>query len=194
MSLPRYSETEIMNFISDKRGIDMIRKATAADIDAVAEIYLNIHEQERLGRIHTGWLPDIYPLNSTAETALNRDDLFVYENGGKILATAIINQTQVDVYADCNWNYPAADSEVMVLHTLAVDPSAIKNGIGREFVGYYENYARKAGCTVLRMDTNAKNTVARSFYKKLGYIETAIVPCVFNGIPDVQLVLLEKKL
>jgi len=31
-------------------------------------------------------------------------------------------------------------------------------------------------------------------YKKLGYAEIGIVPTDFNGIPDVQLVLLEKKL
>jgi len=31
-------------------------------------------------------------------------------------------------------------------------------------------------------------------YKRLGYREAGIVPCVFNGIPDVMLVCLEKKL
>lgn len=31
-------------------------------------------------------------------------------------------------------------------------------------------------------------------YQKLGYEERGIVPCVFNGIPDVQLVCLEKYL
>ena len=31
-------------------------------------------------------------------------------------------------------------------------------------------------------------------YKKLGYKEVSIVPCVFNGIPDVNLVCLEKHL
>ena len=31
-------------------------------------------------------------------------------------------------------------------------------------------------------------------YKKLGYKEIGIVPTEFNGIPDVQLVLLEKHL
>ena len=46
----------------------------------------------------------------------------------------------------------------------------------------------------LRMDTNAKNENARRFYKKLGYSEVGIVPCVFNGIDGVNLVLLEKKL
>ena len=51
-----------------------------------------------------------------------------------------------------------------------------------------------SGCTVLRMDTNAKNAAARRLYQKLGYAEPDIVPCIFNGIPNVQLVLLEKKL
>ena len=54
--------------------------------------------------------------------------------------------------------------------------------------------ARENGCTVLRMDTNAKNAAARRLYQKLGYAESDIVPCIFNGIPNVQLVLLEKKL
>lgn len=54
--------------------------------------------------------------------------------------------------------------------------------------------ARENGCTVLQMDTNAKNAAARRLYQKLGYAEPDIVPCTFNGIPNVRLVLLEKKL
>ena len=59
---------------------------------------------------------------------------------------------------------------------------------------YYENYAREHGCSCLRMDTNERNCSARALYKKLGYREASVVPCEFNGIPDVQLVCLEKKL
>ena len=59
---------------------------------------------------------------------------------------------------------------------------------------FYEDYARRSGSPCLRMDTNAKNENARRFYKKLGYSEVGIVPCVFNGIDGVNLVLLEKKL
>ena len=42
--------------------------------------------------------------------------------------------------------------------------------------------------------SNARNVAARGLYKKLGYKEIGIVPTEFNGIPDVQLVLLEKHL
>lgn len=47
---------------------------------------------------------------------------------------------------------------------------------------------------MLRIDTNAINSAARRLYAKLGYREADIVLCVFNGIPNVNLVLLEKKL
>lgn len=171
----------------------IIRKAKNSDIEAIEKIYDRIHECEDAGKLTTGWLTGVYPVRATAEAALSREDLFVYEDDGKILAAAIINQTQVDVYYDCDWRYKVTDDKVCVLHTLVVEPSAAGRGIGTEFVKFYEEYAEKLSCTALRMDTNARNTAARSLYKKLGYIETDIVPCVFNGIPGIKLVLLEKE-
>ena len=172
----------------------MIRLAKPEDIAAVAEIYDEIHTQEAQGSMTIGWIPGVYPTETTSEAALRRGDLYVYEEEGKILASAVINQVQVDVYAKGSWKYPAEDREVLVLHTLTVSPAAGKKGIGKSFVAFYEQCARDCGCSVLRMDTNARNKVARSFYQKLGYREAGIVPCTFNGIPNVDLVLLEKKL
>lgn len=171
----------------------MIRKATADDIGAVSKIYDEIHDSEEKGELSVGWIKGVYPTEKTALAALERDDLFVFEEGGKVLASAIINQTQVDVYKNDEWEFDAPEEKVMVLHTLTVSPKAGKHGVGKAFVGFYEKYAVENGCTVLRMDTNEKNAVARAFYKKLGYREAGIVPCVFNGIPNVNLVLLEKK-
>lgn len=59
---------------------------------------------------------------------------------------------------------------------------------------FYEEYARAHGCAYLRMDTNARNAAARRLYVRMGYHEADIVPCDFNGIPGIQLVLLEKRL
>ena len=86
----------------------------------------------------------------------------------------------------------AKDDEIMILHTLTVNPSNSHKGIGKKFVEFYENYAKDNNCTELRLDTNEINSVARAFYKKLGYNEIGIVPTVFNGIPKVNLVLIEK--
>ena len=170
----------------------VIRKAEARDIGAVERIYEEIHSAEEAGQLTIGWARGVYPTRATAEAALVRGDLFVLERRGEILAAALINQLQVDCYRGAPWRIDAPDEEICVLHTLVVSPRAEKQGLGREFVRFYEDYAAAHGCTALRMDTNARNAVARALYKKLAYAEIGVVPTVFNGIPGVQLVLLEK--
>lgn len=172
----------------------MIRKATDKDIDAAAAIYSAIHTEEEQGRACIGWNRAIYPIRETAEKALVAGDLFVMEEEGKIVATAIINRKQVPCYKDAHWKYKAEDNEVMVLHTLTVDPTQGGHGYGKAFVQFYEKYAKANGCPYLRMDTNKKNTRARHMYARLGYEEVGIVPTVFNGIKGVNLVCLEKKI
>jgi GNAT superfamily N-acetyltransferase len=172
----------------------MIRLATEKDIKAIAEIYEDIHTDEEAGKLSIGWQRGVYPTEQTAADSVAKGDMFVCERSGKIVAAAKINKEQVDVYADGNWEFPAPDEEVCVLHTLVVSPKAMTGGIGKEFVQFYEDYALKTGCPYLRMDTNERNERARAFYKKAGYKEIGIVPCVFNGIDGVNLVLLEKVL
>ena len=177
-------ETETLTF----------RRANASDLDAVTAIYDKVHAQEDAGRATIGWVTGVYPIRFDAEQALARGDLYVCATEGRIAASGILNQKQVDVYAEGRWAYPAEDSTVFVLHTLTVDPDLSGRGIGRAFVRFYEDTARELGCTVLRMDTNEKNTAARRLYARLGYREADIVPCAFNSIPNVRLVLLEKEL
>jgi len=172
----------------------IFRKAAAEDIPAIAKIYEDIHTEEESGRTSIGWIREVYPTKKTAEASLLRGDLFVAEDNGIIVGAAIINQLQVDVYEGAGWKFPAEDSEVMVLHTLVISPGVFGKGYGKAFVKFYEDYALSQNCPYLRMDTNARNTRARAMYGKLGYREIGIVPCIFNGIEGVQLVLLEKKL
>lgn len=172
----------------------MIRKAKTADIDSVAKIYDKIHDEEEKGLLTTGWKRGIYPTVKTANAAIERDDLFVLEENGQILGAAIFNKQQVDVYEKGNWRYKGQDSEIMVMHTLVIAPDYSNMGYGRIFEQYYEDYARQNNCSILRIDTNEKNSRARAFYKALGYLEAGCVPCVFNGLENVPLVLLEKEL
>ena len=68
-----------------------------------------------------------------------------------------------------------------VLVTLDITPEVV------------EEAARK-GCRYLRIDTNVRNTRARRLYHSLGYKEISVAPCTFNGLSDIDLVLLEKAL
>ncbi|MCR5089829.1 MAG: GNAT family N-acetyltransferase [Oscillospiraceae bacterium] len=171
------------------------RKAENSDLQEVVRIYDLTHDAEEQGETTTGWIRKIYPTELTARAALARGDLFVETDDNEtICGTAIINQLQGDAYKKAPWRFTAEDSEVMVLHTLAISPERKGSGFGTAFLKFYESLALSAGCRYLRIDTNARNTVARAFYRKTGYREIAVVPVDFNGIPGVDLVLLEKRI
>ncbi len=173
----------------------MIRKATPADIAAILMIYDRILSEEENGRAAIGWVRGVYPTEATIRTGLAENDLYVMEENSKVVAAARINQIQVPEYADAHWRCSdVSPGTVLVLHTLTVDPEQSGKGYGSAFVSFYEALAQQMHCPHLRMDTNARNAAARRLYAKLGYAEAGIVPCVFNGIPGVQLVCLEKNL
>ena len=175
--------------------MSIIRKGTLEDLAQVAEIYHHILEREEQGLTSIGWVRGVYPTEETAREALEAGELFVLIQEGVVAAAAKINQEQVPEYRDAQWQYQEAkDEEIMVLHTLVVDPAFAGKGYGSQLVAFYEEYARKQGCRYLRMDTNVNNTSARRLYGHLGYQEVGIVPCTFNGISDVYLVFLEKLL
>lgn len=175
--------------------MSLIRKGTIQDIPQIAHIYDSIHDEEEKGNITTGWIRGIYPTEQTARDALNADDLFVTVHDEKVVAAARINQVQMPAYKEVKWeNSDAPESEIMVLHVLVVDPQESGKGYGTRFIEFYEKFALEHNCHYLRIDTNARNKVARKLYSKLGYREAGIVPCKFNGISDVQLVCLEKTL
>ena len=172
----------------------MFRKATEQDIAAAAAIYDKIHVREDAGLVTIGWQTGIYPTCKDAAMAVQRGDLYVYEQDGTVLASAIINRKQVEIYAQGHWLYPAAESEVLVLHTLCVLPSAGGRGLASDFVRFYECLAAEKGCVSLRMDTGVINSRARALYKRLGFAEVGTVMCDFNDTGRIELVLLEKPL
>ena len=170
----------------------IIRPAAAHDLARIEEIYDAIHTAEEAGNVSIGWVRGVYPTRATAQAALDAGELFVLESDGTVYAAGRINREQVPVYAEVPWAHDAAPEQVLVLHTLVVDPAAAGRGYGTQFVRFYEQYAREHGCPELRIDTYAKNANARRLYAYLGYREAGIVPCTFNGIDGVALVCLEK--
>lgn len=170
----------------------IIRPAAAHDLARIEEIYDAIHTAEEAGTASVGWARGVYPTRATAQAALDDGALFVLTDDGALVAAGRIDRTQVPVYAQVPWQYAAPPEQVLVLHTLVVDPTIAGHGYGTQFVRFYEQYAREHGCPELRIDTNAKNANARRLYTYLGYREAGIAPCTFNGIDGVALVCLEK--
>ncbi len=172
----------------------LIKKATQLDLDGIAAIYSKIIASEHKKNTGIGWIANVYPTRETAAVALGREDLFAGFHDGRIVSSAIINKMQMPEYAGGKWQNIAPDNKIMVIHTLVTDPDFAGRGFGKKFILFYEDYAGRNGCNTLRLDTNARNAHARAFYARLGYTEAGIIACDFNGIKNIDLVLLEKRI
>lgn len=175
-------------------GEQMVRRAVRQDVSGIEAVYNDILDLEAAGKSYTGWVKGIYPCAETALEAIEKEEMYVMEEDGRIVASAKINREQVPEYVMANWEQDAPEAEVMVIHTLTVSPKEAGKGYGSKFIKFYEDFALEHGCRYLRMDTNEINEPARRLYKKLGYKEVGIIPCIFNGIEGVRLVCLEKTL
>ena len=114
----------------------MFRKATTADLDAIAAIYSDIHTEIEAGRASIGWIREIYPTRATAQASIEQGDMYVMEENGIVLAAGRINQYQGPEYRDAVWSFDAEADKVLVLHTLVVSPKCKGRGIGTAFVAF----------------------------------------------------------
>ena len=109
-----------------------IRPATAHDLARIEEIYDTIHTAEEAGKVSIGWVRGVYPTRATAQAGLDAGDLFVLADGGTVYAAGRINREQVPVYAEVPWAHDVPPEQVLVLHTLVVDPAVAGHGCGTQ--------------------------------------------------------------
>ena len=75
---------------------------------------------------------------------------------------------------------------------LAVRPAQRQRGTGRRLLAWLEESALVAGIELLRLEVRAGNSGARSFYRALGYDETATRTNYYRGVEDA--IVLERRL
>ena len=169
----------------------MIRKAAAADIDAIEAGYNRLFEHEREHGVLTQWVQGLYPTRDTAVRGVERGEMYVLYEEDRLCASMILNSFQPAEYREIPWLYPAEDGEALVIHTLCVSPDAAGRGLGTLMVGFATGFAFGLGKRVIRLDTNVKNLPARQLYLKLGYRLAGSHHSLHEGVLDTELVYLE---
>ena len=147
----------------------MIRKAVMSDLDQIEQCFVELLEYQQTHTAYTGWRLHVYPTRATAEQALSAGTLYVMEQHGEIVASMIASQNQPAKFRDVDWQYPAQNDEVLVLHLLCVRPSHARQGIGQAMVRHLMQEARSLHYKAVRLDTGEQNTPAQTLYIKQGF-------------------------
>jgi len=159
----------------------MIRKAIAADLPRVSEIYEAIFDKEDQGPAYTNWLRGSYPTGEDARQALEAGTLYVGEEAGALWGVVNLNGIQLPEYDVIPWTIPAERERVGVIHTLCIHPAHSGKGRAKQMVAFCEETARRKGKTVIRLDTWEGNVPANHMYPAFGYRFAGGTEFFFHG-------------
>ena len=172
----------------------MIRKAEMNDVQAIAETYAQLLTYEQTHGSHSNWVINVYPTVDIPRKAIPEETMFVLEQDGDICASMIMNNKQASEYRSINWLYPAADENVMVIHTLCVPPAQAGHGYATQMISFAKDYAQMRGYSVIRIDTFSHNEPAKTLYQKNGFRISGYADCLLQDLIPEEQVFLEYRI
>lgn len=146
-----------------------IRKGTQKDIDELSALYDDLTDHLQSHTNYPGWRKGYYPAREDAERGIEEESLFVVIEDGKIVGTVILNHQPEKAYELVDWKNQFADSEIFVVHTLAVHPQFFGNGIGKKIMEFALSYAKQMSMKAIRLDVYDKNIPAIHLYESFGF-------------------------
>lgn len=151
-----------------------VRKGEEKDIDAVAALYEELTEYLESHINYPGWRRGIYPAREDAVQGISEGNLFVAEEGGRIVGTVILRHTPEEAYRSVDWHCDLDEDSVLVVYTFAVHPEFLHQGIGRKMMKFIIDYAECTHMKAVRLDVYEKNVPAIRLYEEseFQYIDT----------------------
>lgn len=156
-----------------------IRPAAPGELDAVwALVGRAVADMNRRGNPQWG---SAYPAREHYAAALDRGELYAAADGaGRIVGCAVFNTDEEPAYAALPWTLPGP---AMVIHKLAVDPAAQRQGVASALFAFCEALARAAGLHTLRVDTYSLNTRMQALILRQGFSPVGEVHFPVNPLP-----------
>ena len=157
-------------------------KAQKDDLSFIYNIYDRIINHLENTHNFTGWKKGIYPTDEVANKAFDNNELFkLVNNENVIIGTTVLNHEQSIYYSDVKWSYQEKnEKEILVVHTLCIDPNYLKLGYAATLMELIKEYAKKINAKAIRLDVSFNNTPGYNLYLKSGYKDVGKVNLHLN--------------
>ncbi len=151
-----------------------IRKGTSQDMKELSALYDDLNDYLEHHTNYPGWKKGVYPIGEDAELAIEENTLWVAVEDKRIVGTVILNCQPEAGYELADWHNSLEYKEIFVIHTLAVHPVFLKQGVGTKLMEFVLNHAIQMEKKAVRLDVYEKNDPAIHLYESMGfeYIDT----------------------
>lgn len=148
--------------------------ASLEHLHDIVKLYDAIHEDLQKTINYPRWPKGIYPDKDSAKEAILKKEMYILQDHNCIVASVVLNHQQDLGYEKAAWLLEALPHQVMVIHTLAVDPQYKGLGYASYMIEEIKKIAIQKNCIALRLDITQENLPARYLYQKHGFYFTGI--------------------
>ena len=155
----------------DKRGASLkLRRAVPSQYGEIVSLYeAAIRWLEGEG-INIYWDLDSHPSRAFLRRAIEKGELYVAVQQGRVVGAAVIDASERPEYAEIAWSCNPKPDRIAVMHVLAVLPEAHGRGVGRFMLRRLARLCRKRGIRSLRLDALTCNAPACELYRRAGFL------------------------
>ncbi len=148
------------------------RKSTPDDIDCIMDILT--HGRRAIAALGIDQWQGGYPHRDVVEQDVARNESYVVEDEGSVIATVMIGfsgEACYDFIAGGKWLTPgdSRDPRYAVLHRVAVGAHSQGKGVATFLLKEAECLVREQDFASVRIDTHPGNTPMRRLLEKCGY-------------------------
>ena len=135
------------------------------------------------------WVYRDYPSEGTVRTKTAANAQYICLDGDTIVGAFALDDVPLGSYQNARWSRRPDEGTYLVIHALAVDPSAHRRGLGTEIIRFCIDKAKAEGYRAIRVDIVPDNAPARSLFEKNGftYAGDADLGLDIEGIPEFSL-------
>ncbi|MDE6917302.1 MAG: GNAT family N-acetyltransferase [Lachnospiraceae bacterium] len=154
-------------------------------LNMVADMYRKVvqHLEETIN--YPEWSMQ-YPCRESVRRAVEKGEQYACIEEGNVLGAFVLNDNPGGDYAAGDWSKDLAPGTFLVIHMLAVLPSAGCRGVGSYMVDCCVDMARRRGYQAVRLDVVPGNIPAQRLYQKKGFT-FAGARDLLRGIPEIPL-------
>lgn len=149
--------------------LNTIFKCDLSHLDKLTEFYDKVTAHLEATVNYPKWTQGVYPGRESIQRAIENGVQYICLDGERVAGAFILNRDPQGNYSAGEWKRDLTDGEYMVIHTLAVSPDCVRQGIGKQMIGYAVDRAKAEGCQAIRLDVVPDNIPARRLYERVGF-------------------------
>jgi len=168
-----------------------IKAAADSDFDAVYEFYRELIESMQGAKYRPEWKLGVYPTETQLRDAITKRTLYAAFAGGKIIGAFIMNDRCEPGYAAVSWQACAKQSEVRIIHLLAVSRPRQGAGVAKRMLAFAAGVCAAEGVKAIRLDVLERNLPAARLYASAGFTHVETISMYYEDTGDARFLMYE---